>query len=150
MKEAPWEYLLRPFAPQSTGFQGEFFQDLFNPLWILSLIALIAQVILYNVRTRQLRRFPPLVNLQEWLLWTGIITFGLVLTMAVFRWYFLFVLITLVIGLATYVWIRFVRFPPIIEAYNNQLRRARFFSEARYKHPEATIRPKRAKRRRRA
>ena len=42
--------------------------------------------------------------------------------------------LTLAIGLPTFVWIAFFRFPPIIEAYNQQLRRARFFSQSRYKH----------------
>jgi hypothetical protein len=86
--------------------------------------------------------------MQEWLLWTGIITFGLLLIEAVFVWYFLFVLLTVFVGVATYIWIRFVRFPPIIEVYNQQLRRARFFSQAKYRHPEATIRTKRRRRRR--
>jgi len=48
-----------------------------------------------------------------------------------------------------YAWTRFRYFPPIIAAYNQQLRRARFFSQARYKHPEATIRQRAKKRKRR-
>ncbi len=142
MKLAPWEYLFRPFNSHT-------FQDLFLPLCALSLVALFLQVILYNVRTRQLHRFPPLANMQEWMLWTGIITFMLIPLFGLFQWYFIFVFITLVAGLAAYVWIRFIRFPPIIAAYNNQLRRARFFSAARYRNPEATIRTKRSKRRKR-
>lgn len=142
MTLAPWEYLFRAFNSAN-------FPDLFWPVSILSLVLLIGQVILYNVRTRRLHRYEPLVTMQEWLLWTGVITFSLLLIMALFVWYFLFVLITIVAGIAAYVWIRFVRFPPLIAAYNAQLRRARFFSEARYKHPETTIRPRRASRRRR-
>jgi hypothetical protein len=72
-----------------------------------------------------------------------------VLIQALFRWYFLLVLVTLVIGLAVYAWTRFRYFPPIIAAYNQQLRRARFFSQAKYKHPEATIRQRGKKRKRR-
>ena len=56
------------------------------------------------------------------------------------------------LGIATYIWIRFFRFPPMIQAYNEQVRRARFFSQARYKQAEATIRARRGrgqKRRRR-
>jgi hypothetical protein len=142
VRDAPWDYLLRPFTPYE-------FVDLFNPTWILASILLAIQILIYWRQTRRLHRFPPLLDLQEWLLWTGITTFGLIITMAVFKWYFLFVLVTILLGLATYVWVRFVRFPPIIRGYNEQLRRARFFSESRYKHPEATIRSKRAKRRRR-
>jgi small-conductance mechanosensitive channel len=137
----PTDYLFRSFNSAN-------FPDLFWPLVILSAVLLIGQVILYNVRTRQLHRYEPLLALQEWLLWTGIITFGLLLIQALFVWYFSFVLLTILIGVITYIWIRFIRFPPIIEVYNQQLRRARFFSQAKYRHPEATIRTKRRRRRR--
>ena len=56
------------------------------------------------------------------------------------------------LGCVTFIWIRFFRFPPLIEAYNEQVRRARFFSQARYKQAETTIRARRGrsqKRRRR-
>ncbi|MDQ3871723.1 MAG: hypothetical protein M3301_08940 [Chloroflexota bacterium] len=141
MRLALTDYLFRPFNSDN-------FPDLFWPVTIAALLLLLGQVILYNVRTRQLRRYEPLVTMQEWLFWTGTITFGLLLIMALFVWYFLFVLLTVAIGAAAYVWIRFVRFPPLIAAYNEQLRRARFFSQSRYKHPEATIRSRRSRRRR--
>ena len=137
----PWDYLLKPF-------NARMFPDLFYPLLIASIVLLAGQVILYNVRTRQLHRHEPLVAMQEWLLWTGVIAFSLLIAMAVFVWYFFFVVITVVVTMGLYVWIRFVRFPPIVEAYNAQLRRARFFSQAKYKHPEATIRPRNRRRRR--
>ncbi len=140
MTHAPWDYFFRPFNSIE-------FPDLLNPLWILALVLLVVQIVLYNVRARQLRRHEPLVALQEWLLWTGVITFSLLLIEAVFAWYFLFVLITVLAGLAIYVWVRFVRFPPVIAQYNEYLRRSRFFSQAKYKHPEATIRPSRRRRR---
>ena len=140
MTHAPWEYLLRPF--NSTEFP-----DLLTATWVLALVLLVAQVVLYNLMSRRLRRHEPLVGMQEWLLWTGVITFSLVLIEAVFAWYFVFVLATILIGLATYVWVRFVRFPPIIAQYNEYLRRTRFFSQAKYKHPESTIRPSRRRRR---
>jgi hypothetical protein len=76
-----------------------------------------------------------------------VIMFSLLLIEAVFAWYFLFVLVTVLVGLGVYVWIRFVRFPPVIVQYNEYLRRTRFFSQAKYKHPEATIRPSRRRRR---
>ncbi|MBA2255387.1 MAG: hypothetical protein H0W07_09760 [Chloroflexi bacterium] len=136
MTLSPLEYLFKQF-------NSDLFPDLFHPIWIAAAALLIVQVILYNLRSRQLHRHEPLVTMQEWLLWTGIAVFGLVLVMAVFSWYFFFVLLTLAIGVATYLWIRFRRFPPMIEAYNMQLRRARFFSAAKYKHPEATVRPAR-------
>ncbi len=141
MTLAPWDYLLLPFNHHD-------FPDLFWPIVAAAAILLVIQVVLYNVRSRGLHRFEPLVAMQEWLLWTGFATFGLLLIMALFQWYFLFVVVTLLIGVACYVWVRFRYWPPQVAAYNQQLRRARFFSQARYKHPEATIRTHRRRRRR--
>jgi hypothetical protein len=133
-----WEHL-------SSQFDLKHFPDIFVPIWVASLIGLIVTVILYNVRTRQLHRHEPLRNLQEWLLWTGLAMFGLVLVGAMFRFYFLFIVLFVVIGIAVFVWIRFFRFPPYIEAYNEQVRRARFFSQARFRQAESTIRSRRGR-----
>jgi hypothetical protein len=138
---APWDFLF-------TGFNTVNFPSLHWPIIVLSLVFLVGQIVLYNVRTRQLHRFTLLVSLQEWLLWTGVITFSLLLIEALFVFYFFFVVLTVLIGLATYVWVRFIRFPPEIAAYNEQLRRTRFFSQSKYKHPEATIRASRRRKRR--
>jgi len=117
-------------------------------------VLLIVAVVLYNVQTRRLHRHPPLANREEWLLWTAICVFGLLIIECVFAFYAFFVAATLLVGIPTFIWIVFFRFPPIIEAYNAQLRRARFFSQSRYKAAESTIRtrkaaPARSKRRRR-
>ena len=74
-------------------------------------------VILYNVRTRQLHGHPPYLDLYEWLLWTSVITFGLLLVYSVFVFDFFFVVITIAIGLATFVYARFIHFPPLMAAY---------------------------------
>ena len=139
MKLAPWEYLFKPF----NSFN---FHDLFYPTWIASLVLLIVVVVLYNVRTRQLRHHPPYLDLYEWLLWTAVIGFGLVLVEAVFVFDFLFVALTLPITLAVFVWVRFFHFPPILAAYEQKLARQRYFTSLKYAHPESTIRatPKKA------
>jgi O-antigen/teichoic acid export membrane protein len=142
VKLAPWDYLLKAFDKPAPGEQG--FPDLYDPIWVASLALLVVAVVFYNVQMRRLHRHPPLAALQEWLLWTAISTFGLVLIATVFKFYFFIVVGTIVIGIATFVWIRFVSFPPQIEAYNNQLKRARFFSQARYRHPEATVRSRKS------
>jgi len=131
--QAPWDYLLQQWGP-------DLFPDIFWPFTIAVFVFFVGQIVVYNVRTRQLHKFEPLVGMQEWLLWTGVITFGLLIIMSIFRWYFLLVLATLVIGLGTYVWVRFIYFPPIVAGYNQHLRRTRFFSQEKYRHPEATIR----------
>ena len=122
------------------GFSPENFPDLFYTISIASLAFLVATVVLYNVQTRRLRHHPPLVTLNEWLFWTGLAVFGLLLVYAIFKFYFIFVLVTLAIGIGTFVWIRFFRFPPLIAVYNQVLRRERFISQKRYYNPESTIR----------
>jgi hypothetical protein len=141
----PWEYLF-------LAFNGANFPDLFNPTWISSLVLLVALVILYNVRTRALRHHAPYLDMYEWLLWTGVIVFSLLLTFSLFVWDFLFVLTTMIGGAAVFLWIRFVRFPPTFEIYERKLARERYFSRSKFSRPEATIRSKAArsaKRRRR-
>jgi hypothetical protein len=142
VKLAPWEYLFRSFSSAN-------FPDLFQPTWVASLVLLVLVVILYNVRTRQLHRHPPYLDLYEWLLWTGLITFSLLLIESVFVFDFFLVLTTIAIGLGTLVWVRFRRFPPILAGYEHKLARERYFSRTRFARPEATIRPKLGRRSRR-
>jgi hypothetical protein len=122
------------------GFSPQNFPDLFYPVSVAALVLLVAAVVLYNVQTRRLHHHPPLVNLQEWLLWTGLAVFGLLLVYATFKFYFIFVLVTLVVGIATFIWIRFFRFPPVIATYNAALRRQRSLSQKRFHDPDSTIR----------
>jgi hypothetical protein len=126
-------------------FTQQNFPDIWLPIVVASIVFLIGSVVLYNVRVRQLHRHEVLRSMQEWLLWTGLVTWSMVLVAVVFNWYFLFVLTILLVGIATLVWIRFFRFPPYIVAYNEQLKRARFFSQSRYKAAEATVRTKRTR-----
>jgi hypothetical protein len=67
----------------------------------------------------------------------------------IFRFDMIIVLATLVVGLGTFAWIRFVRFPPYFRAYERQLAKQRYFSRQRFAHPESTIRTKSSRRRRR-
>jgi hypothetical protein len=124
------------------GFSPEDFPDLFYPVAIAAFVFLVATVVLYNVQTRRLHHHPPLVNLQEWLFWTGLAFFGLLLVYAIFKFYFIFVLVTLVVGIGTMIWIRWFRFPPLIASYNAILRREQYVAQKRYHTPESTIRSK--------
>jgi hypothetical protein len=129
----PWDYLFLSFNDTN-------FPDLFHPTWIASLVLLVVLAILYNVRTRALHRHQPYVDLWEWLWWAGLITFTLLIVEALFVFDFLLVLLTLVIGLGTLVWIRFVRFPPMLKAHEQRLARERYFTRQKFADPEATIR----------
>ena len=148
------ERWLRALLPgEENQFAAVTFEDIFYPITAAAAILLIVTVILYNVQTRKLHRHPPLVAMWEWILWTAVIVYGLVLIEAIFHFWFVTVVVTLVIGLGVFVWIRFVHFPPIIEAYDRQVRRARYLaqerSSTRYQDASATIRTRRQRRRRR-
>ena len=129
----PWDYLFRSFASHN-------FPDLFHPTWIAALVLLVVLVILYNVRTRALHKHAPYVDLWEWLWWTGLITFVLLVIESIFVFDFILVLATAVIGIGTLVWIRFFRFPPLLRAHEQRLARQRYFSKQKFADPEATIR----------
>jgi phosphoglycerol transferase MdoB-like AlkP superfamily enzyme len=135
---APWEYLGLPFDAHT-------FADIYTPTWILTIVLLVVLVVLYNVRTKALHRHAPYLDMWEWLLWTGISLFGLILVAAVFNFYLIVLLVILVSGLAVMLWVRFVRFPPIFEVYEQKLAKQRYFTRSKFAHPESTIRPKGAK-----
>ena len=138
----PWEYLWKAFNKLN-------FPDLFNQVWIGSLVLLVLLVILYNVRTRALHRHRLYTDMWEWLLWAGIITFFLLIAGALFMFDFAIILITALVGVGVMVWTRFRRFPPLFEAYEHQLARQRYLARSKSTRPEATIRARPARRRRR-
>jgi hypothetical protein len=130
---APWDYLF-------LSFNNRNFPDLFHPTWISSLVLLVILGVLYAVRTRALHRHPPYLDMWEWLWWTGLITFSLVIIESLFVFDLFLVLTTEVIGICTLVWIRFRRFPPILAAHEARLARERYYSKQKFADPEATIR----------
>jgi hypothetical protein len=130
---APWDYLFLSFNHRN-------FPDLFHPTWIASLALLVILGVLYMVRTRALRKHPPYLEMWEWLWWTGLITFSLLVIESLFVFDLFLVLVTEVIGIGTLVWIRFQRFPPILAAHEARLARERYYSKQKFADPEATIR----------
>jgi hypothetical protein len=138
----PWEYLFEPFDDVT-------FPDLCNQITAAAVVLLIATIVFYNVRTRQLHRHSIYLQMYEWLMWTGVVVYSLVIVYWIFRFDMIIVLSTLVAGMGTFAWIRFVRFPPYFRAYERQLAKQRYFSRQRFTHPETTIRTKSSRRRRR-
>jgi hypothetical protein len=145
---------LESLLPTNTNqFADWTFKDLFYPITIAAAVFLIGSIVFYNIQVRRYHRHPPLLALQEWLLWTSVIVYGLLLVEAIFHFWFVTVVATIVIGLATFVWIRWVHFPPQIEAYERQLHRARTLAQqrptaTRAADPSATIRSRKQRRRR--
>jgi hypothetical protein len=140
--KAPWDYLFLPFTTEN-------FQDIFHPTWIASAVLLVALVVLYAIRTRALHRHPPYLDMYEWLLWTGLITFSLLVVAAIFRFEFFLVLSIAAVGLGVLVWVRFRKFPPLFAVYEQKLAKQRYFSRTKFARPEATIRTKGTRRSRR-
>jgi hypothetical protein len=132
---APWDYLF-------TRFSAHTFPDIYTITWVASIALLVALVVLYNVRTRALHRHAPYLDMYEWLLWTGISLFGLVLVASVFNFYMIVLLVILATGLGVMLWIRFLRFPPVFAVYDQKLAKQRYFTRNKFAHPESTIRPK--------
>ena len=138
----PWDYLW-------IGFSSTNFPDLFNEVWISSLALLVVLVVLYNLRTRALHRHRLYTDMWEWLLWSGLITFFLLVAGSLFMFDFAVILVIAFAGLGIMVWARFRKYPPLFEAYEHQLARQRYLARAKTSRPEATIRTKGVKRRRR-
>jgi hypothetical protein len=140
LKLLPWDYFFISFDKIN-------FPDLFDPLWMGSLVMLVVLIVLYTLRTRALHRHRLYLDMWEWLFWTGLITFFLLVVGAIFRFDFIVILVILVAGLLTLAYARFRRFPPLFEAYEHQLARQRYLARARQARPEATIRQKTVRRR---
>jgi hypothetical protein len=134
------------------GFNKPNFGALFDPTWQLALGMLVLTVIFYNFQGRRLHAYSVFLDLNEWLMWTAVGVFSLLLMYAVFGFDFIFVLPTMIGGAGLFIWIRFIHFPPMIRAYEERLARQRYFQRSKVSHPETTIRTRPAakpKRRRR-
>ena len=139
MKHLPWEYFWIAFSRIN-------FPDLFDPLWIASLVLLIVLIVVYVLRTRALHRHKLYLDMWEWLFWAGLITFFLLIVGAIFAFDFAVILVILGSGLLTMAYARFRRYPPLFEAYEHQLARQRYLARTRQSRPEATIRQKNVRR----
>lgn len=141
MTQLPWEYFW-------IGFNKDNFPDIFDPIWMGSGILLIILITLYVLRTRALHRHRLYLDMWEWLFWTGLITFFLLIVGAIFQFDFAVILVIMATGLGVLAWARFRKYPPLFDAYEHQLARQRYLARARASRPEATIRQKGGVRRR--
>jgi multisubunit Na+/H+ antiporter MnhF subunit len=140
LKLLPWDYFW-------VAFNSINFPDLFNPIWVTSLVLLIVLIVVYVLRTRALHRHRLWLDMWEWIFWSGLITFFLLIVGSIFQFDFAVILVILGSGLLTMAWARFRRYPPLFEAYEHQLARQRYLSRTRTTRPEATIRSKNVRRR---
>jgi len=111
--------LLDPLTPDN-------FPDLFTLLWIVSLVIIIGAILVYNLAQRRYRRYPAILTLHEWVFWSIIVTWGVVPLLVIIHVPMLLVLLVVLPGMAIAAWAAFIRFPPIIAAANDEIRRRRF------------------------
>jgi hypothetical protein len=136
VNRAPWEYLLIGFSPDN-------FKPIWQVTWMFSVAMIVLAVVFYNFQGRRLRNYAVFTDMNEWLLWTSIGVFSLLITYAIFSFDFIFVLPTMVGGALLFLWIRFWHFRPLIAAYEERLARQRYF-QRHTSHPQDTIRAKAA------
>ena len=104
----------------------ENFPDLFTLLSFAWIPVVIGSVWIYGVAGRRYRRYPVLLALHEWIFWPILISWMLVPLFVVTGVPLLLVLLVVLPGLAIALYARFVRFPPLMAAANDEIRRRRF------------------------
>jgi len=133
--------LFDPFTPLDFG-------DLFTTMWVGALVILIGGVVVFNVAQRMYRRYPEILALHEWIFWSIFGTWLVVPILVIVHVPLALLLLLIAPGLAIAVYAAFIRFPPIIEAANVEIRRRRFVPPPRREVRERP-RPTPAGRRRR-
>lgn len=102
------------------------FPDLFTLLWVVALVVVIGSIAVYNLAQQRYRRYPAILALHEWIFWALVVSWGLVPLLVIIHVPFLLVLLVVIPGMAVAAWAAFIKFPPIIGAANDEIRRRRF------------------------
>jgi len=133
--------LFDPFSPENFG-------DLFSLMWVGAIVILAGAVIVYNIAQRRDRRYPAILSLHEWVFWSIVSTWLIVPILVIVHVPLALLLLVELPGIAIAAWAAFVKFPPIIDAANAEIRRRRFVPPPRREVRERP-RPTPAGRRRR-
>lgn len=111
--------LFDPFSPLSFG-------DVFTMMWVGAFVILAGAIVVYNAAQRMYRRYPAILSLHEWVFWSILVTWGVVPLLVVIHVPFVLLMLLVVPGMVVAAYAAFVKFPPIIEAANVEIRRRRF------------------------
>jgi hypothetical protein len=111
--------LFDPFTPINFG-------DLFTMMWLGSFVILVGAIVVYNAAQRMYRRYPAILSLHEWVFWSILVTWGVVPLLVVIHVPLALLLLIVVPGMVVAAYAAFVKFPPVIEAANAEIRRRRF------------------------
>jgi hypothetical protein len=134
--------LFDPFTPIS-------FENLFTLMWAGAIVIVIGAILVYTAAQRRYRRYPAILALHEWVFWSIVVTWGLVPLLAVIHVPLALILLVVIPGMAIALWATFVKFPPVIAAMNDEIRRQRFVPPPRRATGGPRPRPTPAGRRRR-
>ena len=121
--------LTDPFTPTT-------FPDLFTWMWVAGLVIASGAIAVYNLAMRRYRRYPEILALHEWVCWPIVTTWGVIPLLAVIGVPLVIQLAIVLTGMGIAAYAAFVRFPPRIEAANEQIRRRRFVPPPRRSTPE--------------
>jgi len=111
--------LFDPFTPLNFG-------DLFTLMWVGAFVIVAGAIVVYNAAQRSYRRYPAILALHEWVFWSILVTWGIVPLLVVIHVPLALLLLIVVPGMVVAAYAAFIRFPPVIEAANVEIRRRRF------------------------
>jgi hypothetical protein len=102
------------------------YPDLFTLMWVAGIVIAIGAIVVYNLAQRRYRRYPEILALHEWIFWPIIVTWGVIPLLVVIGVPLLLQLAAIFTGMGIAAYAAFVKFPPRIEAANDDIRRRRY------------------------
>ena len=102
------------------------YPDLFTLMWVAGIVIAIGAIVVYNLAQRRYRRYPEILALHEWIFWPIIVTWGVIPLLVVIGVPLLLQLVAIFTGVGIAAYAAFVKFPPRIEAANDDIRRRRY------------------------
>jgi hypothetical protein len=102
------------------------YPDLFTLMWVAGIVIAIGAIVVYNLAQRRYRRYPEILALHEWIFWPIIVTWGVIPLLVVIGVPLLLQLVAIFTGMGIAAYAAFVKFPPRIEAANDDIRRRRY------------------------
>jgi hypothetical protein len=102
------------------------YPDLFTLMWVAGIVISIGAIVVYNLAQRRYRRYPEILALHEWIFWPIIVTWGVIPLLVVIGVPLLLQLVAIFTGMGIAAYAAFVKFPPRIEAANDDIRRRRY------------------------
>lgn len=129
-------------------FTSATYPDLFTLMWVAGIVISIGAIVVYNLAQRRYRRYPEILALHEWIFWPIIVTWGVIPLLVVIGVPLLLQLVAIFTGMGIAAYAAYVKFPPRIEAANDDIRRRRYVPPPR-REERSRSKPTPAGRRRR-